>query len=183
NHVGWGLLTAFTERWHPETGTFHLPIGEMTITLDDVSCLLHVLISGKMLNHVGKSCTIEEGKDMCEEFLNFNRAGCQEEFEKMKGAHIGFRKLQDIYHDNLNQALQAENNQEAPDVAWIMVHFKRFGMHFIEENYTHKDPVAAKFYPLKSGKILDETRTALDRMEVDEVTFCPYEDHRQTRPF
>ncbi|GAU21454.1 hypothetical protein TSUD_32850 [Trifolium subterraneum] len=53
NHVGSGLLTAFTERWQPETGTFHLPIGEMTITLDDVSCLLHISISGKMLNHVG----------------------------------------------------------------------------------------------------------------------------------
>ncbi|GAU40191.1 hypothetical protein TSUD_374990 [Trifolium subterraneum] len=66
NHVGSGQLTAFTERWQLETGTFHLPIGEMTITLDDVSCLLHISISGKMLNHVGTSCTMEEGQDMCE---------------------------------------------------------------------------------------------------------------------
>ncbi|MCI32229.1 putative IMP dehydrogenase/GMP reductase, partial [Trifolium medium] len=56
-------------------------------------------------------------------------------------------------------------------------------MHFLEDNYTHQDLVAAKFYPLKTGKFPKETRTVLDRMEVDEVTFCPYKDHRQTRPF
>ncbi|XP_058775136.1 protein MAIN-LIKE 1-like [Vicia villosa] len=38
------LLSAFVERWHPETLSFHMPFGEMTITLDDVSCLLHVVI-------------------------------------------------------------------------------------------------------------------------------------------
>ncbi|MCI58298.1 serine/threonine-protein phosphatase 7 long form-like protein, partial [Trifolium medium] len=31
-----GVLTAFAERWHPETITFHLPVGEVGITLDDV---------------------------------------------------------------------------------------------------------------------------------------------------
>jgi hypothetical protein len=58
-YVDWGLLTAFTERWQPETGTFHLPVGEMTITLDDVSCLLHIPISGKMLNHEGTCCKFD----------------------------------------------------------------------------------------------------------------------------
>lgn len=40
------LLTAFIERWHPETNTFHLPFGEMTITLDDVDHILGIPISG-----------------------------------------------------------------------------------------------------------------------------------------
>lgn len=31
-----GLLTALAERWHSETCTFHLPMGEMTVTLEDV---------------------------------------------------------------------------------------------------------------------------------------------------
>nr|XP_012568992.1 protein MAIN-LIKE 1-like [Cicer arietinum] len=41
-----GLIYAFVERWHRDTNNFHLPIGEMTITLDDVSSLLHIPITG-----------------------------------------------------------------------------------------------------------------------------------------
>ena len=31
-----------------ETNSFHMPFGEMTITLDDVSSLLHIPIRGKL---------------------------------------------------------------------------------------------------------------------------------------
>ncbi|XP_058752818.1 protein MAIN-LIKE 1-like [Vicia villosa] len=44
------LLFAFVERWHPETSSFHMPFAEMTITLDDVSCLLHVPIRGQLVD-------------------------------------------------------------------------------------------------------------------------------------
>ncbi|GAU40763.1 hypothetical protein TSUD_26430 [Trifolium subterraneum] len=40
------LLSAFTERWHPQTSSFHMLFGEMTITLDDVACLLHIPVKG-----------------------------------------------------------------------------------------------------------------------------------------
>ncbi|GAU10741.1 hypothetical protein TSUD_425560, partial [Trifolium subterraneum] len=97
-------------------GTFHLPIGEVTITLDDVSCLLHIPITGKMLNHLGTSCTTEEGEDMCREYLNFPRAKCRAEFKKMKGAHIGFPMLEKIYAANLRRALKAEEEEEEEEV-------------------------------------------------------------------
>jgi hypothetical protein len=119
NQVDHGLLTAFTERWHKETGTFHLPIGEMTITLDDVSSLLHIPIQGKMLNHMASSIGQEEGMDMCAEFLNFPNGLCHVEFKKMKGAHISFPKLQQLFNENLNLALEAETNGEHPNtVQW-----------------------------------------------------------------
>ena len=40
------LLTALVDRWRPETHTFHLPFGEMTPTLEDVSLLLGLPIAG-----------------------------------------------------------------------------------------------------------------------------------------
>ncbi|MCI75086.1 putative IMP dehydrogenase/GMP reductase, partial [Trifolium medium] len=46
-----GLLDTFVERWHGETNRFHMPNGEMTVTLDDVCCLLHLPIQGRLLDH------------------------------------------------------------------------------------------------------------------------------------
>ena len=34
--LDWALITALVERWQTKTHTFHLPYGEMTITLEDV---------------------------------------------------------------------------------------------------------------------------------------------------
>ena len=55
-----GLLSAFVEKWHRETNTFHLPVGEMTITLDDVALLLDTLITGAFYNceHMDKEAAI-----------------------------------------------------------------------------------------------------------------------------
>ncbi|MCI85041.1 hypothetical protein A2U01_0106320, partial [Trifolium medium] len=52
---------------------------------------------------------------MCESYLNFEKLDCKEEFHKMKGAHTGFKKLMDLYLDNLNLAQKVENDKEAED--------------------------------------------------------------------
>ncbi|KAL5141782.1 Protein MAIN-LIKE 1 [Glycine soja] len=38
------LIYALVERWHGETNNFHLPVGELTITLDDVEEVEEVII-------------------------------------------------------------------------------------------------------------------------------------------
>ncbi|XP_078156050.1 serine/threonine-protein phosphatase 7 long form homolog [Carex rostrata] len=40
------LIHGLVVRWRPETHTFHLPFGEMTVTLEDVSCLWGLPITG-----------------------------------------------------------------------------------------------------------------------------------------
>src|SRR5438105_4174116 len=40
------LLNALVDRWRPETHTFHLPFGEMTVTLQDVAMLTGLPIAG-----------------------------------------------------------------------------------------------------------------------------------------
>ena len=41
------LLAALLDRWRPETHTFHLPVGEMTPTLQDMAMLLGLPCAGR----------------------------------------------------------------------------------------------------------------------------------------
>ncbi|KAF6139320.1 hypothetical protein GIB67_021530 [Kingdonia uniflora] len=47
-HYNSVLITAFAERWHPETNNFHFKWGEMTITLEDVSRLIGLRVYGDL---------------------------------------------------------------------------------------------------------------------------------------
>ncbi|XP_020967460.1 serine/threonine-protein phosphatase 7 long form homolog [Arachis ipaensis] len=40
------LVNALVERWHPDTHTFHLPIGECSVTLEDVALILGLPTDG-----------------------------------------------------------------------------------------------------------------------------------------
>ncbi|RYR74311.1 hypothetical protein Ahy_A02g008980 [Arachis hypogaea] len=43
----YALLSALVERWRPETHTFHIPVNEVTVTLEDVSYILGLPINGE----------------------------------------------------------------------------------------------------------------------------------------
>ena len=51
SQIDHGLICALVKRWHEETSSFHLPFREMTVTLDDVACLLRLPIDGMLLSH------------------------------------------------------------------------------------------------------------------------------------
>jgi len=49
DNISHGLVCAMAERWHQETSKFHLPVREMTITLDDFACLLGIPVAGRLI--------------------------------------------------------------------------------------------------------------------------------------
>ncbi|KAF1872748.1 hypothetical protein Lal_00016585 [Lupinus albus] len=58
------LITALVERWRPETHTFHLPHGECTITLEDVSLQIGVNVNGLPL----AGPTYFDWNEICEDY-------------------------------------------------------------------------------------------------------------------
>ncbi|KAH0886161.1 hypothetical protein HID58_062257 [Brassica napus] len=61
------LISALVERWRRETNTFHLALGETTITLDEVSLVLGLQIDGDPV--VGSKVGDEAAMDMCGRLL------------------------------------------------------------------------------------------------------------------
>ena len=48
-HLDAPLLCTFIERWQPDTNSFHLSFGEMTVMLHDVYWILRIPITGQLL--------------------------------------------------------------------------------------------------------------------------------------
>lgn len=44
------LISAFVDRYQPDTNTFHMPFGELTITLDDVGTILGIPLTGRSIS-------------------------------------------------------------------------------------------------------------------------------------
>ncbi|XP_050249225.1 protein MAIN-LIKE 2 [Quercus robur] len=59
------LISALVERWRRETNTFHLNVGEMTVTLKDVALLLGLAIDGEPVIGI----TYTTCSSVCEKYL------------------------------------------------------------------------------------------------------------------
>lgn len=57
------VVSAFVEKWYPKTNTFHKSFGEMTITMDDVQCLLRIPIVGRAV-YILHKLTLEDAVDL-----------------------------------------------------------------------------------------------------------------------
>ena len=65
--VDHAIITALVERWRQETHTFHLPLGEATITLLDVALLTRLPIEGRVVSTTG--CQLSNWRDMVHHIL------------------------------------------------------------------------------------------------------------------
>ena len=85
--IDWPIITSLIKRWRPETHTFHVPVGEMTITLQDVSIILGLCIHGPA---VTRTCVCSMLAELCLELL-----GVIPPADALKGVAISIRWLCD----------------------------------------------------------------------------------------
>ncbi|XP_028236908.1 protein MAIN-LIKE 2-like [Glycine soja] len=90
-----GLLSTFGERWHRETSSFHLPVGELTITLDDVSSLLHLLVIGDL--HAFEPLHVDDAVQMLVDLLMVSPESARVETAQCRGPYVRLQWVCDIY--------------------------------------------------------------------------------------
>ncbi|XP_058784017.1 protein MAIN-LIKE 1-like [Vicia villosa] len=108
--VNWGMINTFIERWHHERSSFHIPHGEMTITLDDVACLLHILIRGRFLDD--ERIDKEEALDMLVEMLGVTPESAMGEIDKTRGSHVRYNYLAVVFREEVQRAQDAHGDAE-----------------------------------------------------------------------
>ncbi|XP_050919958.1 protein MAIN-LIKE 1-like [Lathyrus oleraceus] len=106
--VNHGMLNAPVERWHSKTSLFHLLHGEMSITLDDVSFLLHLPIRGRFFDH-GK-VSKDKALEMIVEYLGDDPEKAMKEVHMTMGAHARFEFLRNIYATEIQRAEQDDGD-------------------------------------------------------------------------
>ncbi|KAH1265112.1 Protein MAIN-LIKE 2 [Glycine max] len=90
-----GLISAFVERWHRETSSLHLPVGEVTITLDDVSSLLHISTTGVL--HSFELLVTSDAVALLTELLEVTADKATAKTCQAGGPHVRLSCLQDMY--------------------------------------------------------------------------------------
>ncbi|KAH1247283.1 Protein MAIN-LIKE 1 [Glycine max] len=90
-----GLLSSFVERWHWETSSFHLPVGEVTITLDDVSSLLHMPVVGNL--HAFQPLHVDDAVQMLVDLLMVSTEAFRAETGQCRGPYVRLQWVRDIY--------------------------------------------------------------------------------------
>ncbi|PNX58430.1 hypothetical protein L195_g059185, partial [Trifolium pratense] len=76
-----------------------MPAGEITVTLDDVSCLLHLLITALLLDHTPISK--DQGLEVLINLLGAHHA--HSKVSKTKGAHATLTYLKGLFTHHIQQ--------------------------------------------------------------------------------
>ncbi|XP_028186483.1 protein MAINTENANCE OF MERISTEMS-like [Glycine soja] len=169
-----GLLSSFIERWHRETSSFHLPMGELTITLDDVSSLLHLPVVGDL--HAFQPLHVDDAVQMLVDLLMVS----VESIRSATNVHVvNLKALRDL----------SQTRRYAWGVAalcWIYEHFPSIAESTANQDYDEDSPHACSWIATKKTMKSIHTpayREHLDRLRISDVCWIPYGEHRPVRDF
>ncbi|KAL5137356.1 Protein MAIN-LIKE 1 [Glycine soja] len=205
-----GLISAFVERWHSETSTFHLPVGELTITFDDVSSILHLPITGAF--HSFHALSTEDARFLLTELLEVSAEEARAETTLTRGAYsatyvhvVHLDASRDLAHsggyawgvaalvhmyDQLDEACRTTTRQLAGYLTlfqcWIYEHFPSVHQCVTDDTYQETSPRASRWLTSKAhmkGITGAPYRARCDGLTVTDVSWLPYAEHRGVRAF
>ncbi|XP_052182064.1 protein MAIN-LIKE 1-like [Diospyros lotus] len=155
------VVSAFSERWQPETNTFHLPFGEMTLTLDDVATILKIPVSGSPVS-------IPHLTDLSISGTHAWGAACLAYLYRQ----LGITSRRDV-KGICGYLILLE--------AWIYEHFPLTrSKHNL--SYTDELPRAHRWLLVREYDSLQSLRERLDDLTEDQVIWTPYRRYRTQHP-
>ncbi|XP_047167765.1 protein MAINTENANCE OF MERISTEMS-like [Vigna umbellata] len=212
DYVDKGLLLGFIERWHFESSSFHLPIGEMSVTLDDVSTSLHQPVMGQMcdleeldfeeahtalvqLLGVDGGTTNAKMKDARGPKVTTLRLCCHSIFVALVGYMIFANKsvsficvsylllFRDVHACGRYAWGVAALAHLTLFQSWIYEHFPGMGRRRLVTSYDDTTPRAMRCQSPSQSSTLAEIRSQLDALTYSGVVWHPYEGHQGIWPF
>ncbi|XP_028242261.1 protein MAIN-LIKE 1-like [Glycine soja] len=182
-----GLLSSFVKRWHRETSSFHLPVGEVTITLDDVSSLLHLPVVGNL--HVFQPLHVDDAIQMLVDLLMVSAEASRAETGQCHGPYVRLQWVRDIYE----RRCQAGHWTAAARA--YLLHLLGCSL------FANKSATNVHVVYLEALRDLSQTgrwiatkktvksihtpvyRECLDRLQIPDVCWIPYGEHQPVRDF
>ncbi|KAL5180082.1 Protein MAIN-LIKE 1 [Glycine soja] len=214
------LLSMFVERWHQETSSFHLPGGELTITLDDVSSLLHLPVIGDL--HAFEPLHVDDAVQMLVDLLMVSPESAKAETAQCRGPYVRLQWVRDIYErrcqaGHWTAAARAYllhllgctlfANKSATNVhvvylealrdlsmteryAWGVAALVHMYDQLNDASMSHSRQLGSYITLLwiATKKTVKSIRTPayrerLDRLQIPDVCWIPYGEHREVRDF
>lgn len=102
NHAA---LSALVDRWRPETHTFHLPSGEMTVTLQDMAMIAALPIRGRA---VTGSTTSAGWREMVQELLGTAPAPPSPPAKESKTSGLSLKWIEETFQNLSPDATEEE---------------------------------------------------------------------------
>ena len=90
------IVSGFVERWQPETNTFHMPFGEMTITLDDVASIIGIPVTGRTVSYNDRMA-YEEAQALLVDALGVESIEAHDELIQVRGQSVRLKWLREKF--------------------------------------------------------------------------------------
>lgn len=115
------LICAFVERWQPETNSFHMPFGEMTITLDDVFCLTGLPVSGLPVVAPEAGRGPEAPKKMISRLLGVSEMEAVDALQGQRGSSVRLEWLRSRFTGDVTSTSERKRRCAARAYLWFVL--------------------------------------------------------------